>query len=60
MSVDEERFERLMAEQRERARAAQKGGEWATGPSEVDLFQRDNADRAVVDFVGYERSRCSR
>jgi alanyl-tRNA synthetase len=54
MGVDEEQFERLMAEQRERARAAQKGGEWGTGPSEVDLFQRDTAD-IVSDFVGYEK-----
>jgi alanyl-tRNA synthetase len=54
MGVDEEQFERLMAEQRERARAAQKGGEFASGPSEVDLFQRDTSD-IVTDFVGYEK-----
>jgi alanyl-tRNA synthetase len=54
MGVDEEQFERLMTEQRERARAAQKGGEWAAGPSEVDLFQRDTAE-IVTDFVGYEK-----
>jgi alanyl-tRNA synthetase len=54
MGVNEEQFERLMTEQRERARAAQKGGEWAAGPSEVDLFQRDTTDIAT-DFVGYEK-----
>jgi len=54
MGVDEERFERLMSEQRERARTAQRGGEWGTGPSEADLFQRDAAD-IVTSFVGYEK-----
>jgi alanyl-tRNA synthetase len=54
MGVNEEQFERLMTEQRERARAAQKGGEFAAGPSEVDLFQRDTTD-IVTDFVGYEK-----
>jgi alanyl-tRNA synthetase len=53
MGVNEEQFERLMTEQRERARAAQKGG-GAGGPSEVDLFQRDTTDIAT-DFVGYEK-----
>jgi alanyl-tRNA synthetase len=54
MSVDEERFEHLMAEQRERARTAQRGGEWGAGPSDVDLFQRDAAGIAS-EFVGYEK-----
>ena len=54
MGVDEERFERLMAEQRERARSAQRGGEFDAGPGEVDLFQRDTADMKA-DFVGYEK-----
>jgi alanyl-tRNA synthetase len=54
MSVDEERFEHLMAGQRERARLAQRGGEWGTGPSEHDLFQRDVAG-IVSEFVGYEK-----
>jgi len=54
MSVDEERFEHLMAEQRERARSAQRGGEWGAGPSEVDHFQRDTADLRS-QFVGYEK-----
>jgi alanyl-tRNA synthetase len=52
MSVDEEGFERLMAEQRERARAAQKAGE--TGPGELEAFQRDTAALETT-FVGYER-----
>ncbi len=52
MGVDEAGFERLMAEQRERARAAQRGGE--TGPGEVEAFQRDTAALETT-FVGYER-----
>ena len=52
MSVDEEGFERLMAEQRERARKAQRAGE--TGPGEIETFQRDNAALPTT-FVGYER-----
>jgi alanyl-tRNA synthetase len=54
MSVDEERFEHLMTEQRERARTAQRGGEWGAGPSDIDLFQRDVAGIAS-EFVGYEK-----
>jgi alanyl-tRNA synthetase len=54
MSVDEQRFEHLMEEQRERARAAQKTGAFATGPGEIEEFQRRSADLPVV-FVGYER-----
>ena len=54
MTVDEERFERLMEEQRERARAAQKAGAFGAGPGELEDFQRAHADIAV-DFVGYER-----
>jgi len=54
MSVDEERFGHLMAGQRERARSAQRGGEWGEGPSETDAFQRDTAG-LVSDFVGYEK-----
>lgn len=53
MGVDEEQFERLMTEQRERARTARRSG-WGEGPSEVDAFQRDTAAIAV-DFVGYEK-----
>jgi alanyl-tRNA synthetase len=52
MSVDEEGFERLMTEQRERARKAQHAGE--TGPGELETFQRDSADLPTT-FVGYER-----
>jgi alanyl-tRNA synthetase len=52
MGVDEAGFERLMAEQRERARAAQRGGE--SGPGEVEAFQRDAAALETT-FVGYER-----
>jgi alanyl-tRNA synthetase len=54
MSVDEERFEHLMEEQRERARAAQKAGAFDGGPGEVEQFQRENAGLPVT-FVGYER-----
>ena len=54
MSVDEERFGRLMEEQRERARAAQKEGAFASGPGEVEDFQRRYAESAS-EFVGYER-----
>jgi alanyl-tRNA synthetase len=54
MSVDEERFEHLMEEQRERARAAQKAGAFAGGPGELEEFQRRSAELPVV-FVGYER-----
>jgi alanyl-tRNA synthetase len=52
MAVDEEGFERLMAEQRERARIAQRAGE--AGPGEVEAFQREAAATPVT-FVGYER-----
>ena len=54
MSVDEERFEHLMDEQRERARTAQRAGAFDSGPGELDEFQRDNAG-LPVSFVGYER-----
>jgi alanyl-tRNA synthetase len=54
MSVDEERFGHLMEEQRERARAAQKEGSFASGPGEVEDFQRRYAENAS-EFVGYER-----
>ncbi len=54
MTVDEERFEHLMEEQRERARAAQKEGTFASGPGEVEDFQRRTAG-LTADFVGYER-----
>ena len=54
MSVDEERFEHLMEEQRERARAAQKAGASAAGPGVLEDFQRRSAELPVV-FVGYER-----
>jgi alanyl-tRNA synthetase len=54
MSVDEERFEHLMEEQRERARAAQKAGAFAAGPGVLEDFQRRSAELPVV-FVGYER-----
>ncbi len=54
MSVDEERFEHLMEEQRERARAAQRAGAFDAGPGELEEFQRDNAGLPVT-FVGYER-----
>jgi alanyl-tRNA synthetase len=52
MTVDEERFEQLMAAQRERARVAQRAGE--TGPGETEAFQRDTAALETT-FVGYER-----
>ena len=54
MTVDEERFGHLMDEQRERARAAQKEGAFASGPGEVEDFQR-RMTAVTVDFVGYER-----
>jgi alanyl-tRNA synthetase len=54
MTVDEERFGHLMEEQRERARAAQKEGTFASGPGEVEDFQRRYAESAS-EFVGYER-----
>ena len=54
MTVDEERFSRLMDEQRERARSAQKEGTFASGPGEVEDFQRRWAENAS-EFVGYER-----
>ena len=54
MTVDEERFGHLMEEQRERARAAQKEGAFASGPGEVEDFQRRYAETAS-EFVGYER-----
>jgi len=54
MCVDEERFEHLMSAQRERARQAQRGGEWGEGPGDIDAFQRDTAG-IVSDFVGYEK-----
>jgi alanyl-tRNA synthetase len=54
MTVDEERFEALMGEQRERARTAQKAGAFGAGPGEVEAFQRDTA-QLPVEFVGYER-----
>jgi alanyl-tRNA synthetase len=43
-----------MEEQRERARAAQKEGSFASGPGEVEDFQRRYAENAS-EFVGYER-----
>jgi alanyl-tRNA synthetase len=54
MSVDEERFEHLMEEQRERARSAQRAGAFDAGPGELEEFQRDTAG-LPVSFVGYER-----
>jgi len=54
MTVDEQRFSHLMEEQRERARAAQKEGAFASGPGEVEDFQRRYAENAS-EFVGYER-----
>ena len=54
MSVDEERFEHLMEEQRERARAAQKAGALGAGPGELEEFQRRTTSLPAV-FVGYER-----
>ena len=54
MSVDEERFEHLMEEQRERARSAQRAGALDAGPGELEEFQRDAAGLPVA-FVGYER-----
>ncbi len=54
MTVDEARFARLMDEQRARARAAQKEGAFASGPGEVEDFQRRTTD-VRADFVGYER-----
>jgi alanyl-tRNA synthetase len=53
MSVDEERFEHLMEEQRQRARAAQKSAS-SVGADELNDFQRRYADLPVA-FVGYER-----
>ncbi len=54
MSVDELKFGRLMEEQRERARAAQKATALASAPGELEEFQRERAD-VPVSFVGYER-----
>jgi alanyl-tRNA synthetase len=54
MSVDEEQFERLMDEQRGRARAAQKADAFGAGPGALEDFQAAHADKPV-DFVGYER-----
>jgi alanyl-tRNA synthetase len=54
MSVDEERFEHLMEEQRARARSAQKAGAFDAGPGELDAFQRRHAE-VPATFVGYER-----
>jgi len=54
MSVDEEQFERLMEEQRERARAAQKAGAFGAGPGALEDFQAAHADKPA-EFVGYER-----
>ena len=54
MHVDEGRFERLMEEQRERARTAQRSGERAGVQAEIDAFQR-RAAAQPASFVGYER-----
>jgi alanyl-tRNA synthetase len=54
MSVDEERFEHLMEEQRQRARAAQRAGAFDAGPGELEEFQREFAS-LPASFVGYER-----
>ncbi len=54
MSVDEERFEHLMEEQRQRARAAQRAGAFEAGPGELEEFQREVASLPTT-FVGYER-----
>jgi len=54
MSVDEERFERLMEEQRRRAREAARAGAFGSGPGELEDFQRRHTD-VPVEFVGYER-----
>ena len=54
MTVDEERFGRLMEAQRERARAGQKEGTFASGPGEVEDFQRRHTE-VPAEFVGYER-----
>ena len=54
MSVDEERFEHLMEEQRRRARTAQRAGAFDAGPGELEEFQREFAS-VPASFVGYER-----
>ena len=54
MSVDEERFEHLMEEQRRRARTAQRAGAFDAGPGELEEFQREFAS-LPASFVGYER-----
>lgn len=54
MTVNEEHFGRLMEEQRERARAAQKQGTFSSGPGAVDGFQRRHTE-SPSEFVGYER-----
>jgi alanyl-tRNA synthetase len=54
MSVDEERFEHLMDEQRERARAAQRAADRAGVQGEIDTLQRRWAS-LPTSFVGYER-----
>ena len=54
MTVDEERFGRLMEAQRKRARAGQKEGTFASGPGEVEDFQRRHTE-VPAEFVGYER-----
>jgi alanyl-tRNA synthetase len=54
LTVDDEGFARLMSEQRSRARAAQRGGEWGGGPGEIESFQREHAELESA-FVGYDR-----
>jgi alanyl-tRNA synthetase len=54
MTVDEAGFEELMGEQRRRARAAARGGEFEAGPGEVEGFQREAA-ALPSSFVGYEQ-----
>ena len=59
MTVDEERFGHLMEEQRERARAAQKEGAFASGPGEVEDFQRRRPPPCVPTSSATSGSRSS-
>lgn len=52
LKVDEERFEELMQEQRDRARAA---GTFKTDQSQVDTWDAVHDTPEAVTFVGYDR-----
>ena len=54
LEVDEARFEELMNEQRERARAA---GTFKTDQSQVDTWDAVHDTPEAIEFVGYDRFR---